>query len=106
MTECQQSAEYASAYETAVTEHLVDDEQRAWYRSEGLMRYAVSADECGNVAEDERPPVVALGPHDDDFIWAPAPEVQGYPGKSLRDMSLDDYNIFIYRWLEAAVRAG
>jgi len=84
----------------------VDDEQRAWYRSEGLMRYAVSADEQGSVAEDERPPVIALGPHDNDFIWAPAPEAQGYPGKSLRDMTLDEYNIFIYRWLEAAVRAG
>src|SRR5262249_49219121 len=34
------------------------------------------------------------------------PKLQRYPGKSLRDMSLDDYNIFIYRWLEAAVRSG
>src|SRR5262245_24135559 len=70
------------------------------------MRYAVSAEERGEVVEDERAPVVALGPHDDDFIWAPDPEAQDYPGKALRDMSLDDYNFFIYRWLEAAVRAG
>src|SRR5262249_37438239 len=95
-----------SSHHTPPTEHPVDDEQRAWYRRKGLTRYAAPGDEGGDVTEDERPPVVALGPHDDDFIWAPAPQAQGYPGKSLRDMNLDDYNSFIYRWLEAAVRAG
>jgi hypothetical protein len=77
----------------------------AWFDHEGLTRAAVAADDSG-VIEDVRAPVVALGPHDDDFVWAPLPERQGYPGKPLSDMSVEDYNTFLYRWLEAAVRAG
>jgi hypothetical protein len=78
----------------------------AWFDREGMTRTTVAADERGGVLEDVRPPVVALGPRDEDFVWAPLPERQGYPGKPLLEMSVEEYNDFLYRWLEAAVRAG
>jgi hypothetical protein len=84
----------------------VEDELRAWCEAQGLMRYAASADEHGEIVELERAPMVALGPGDDDFYLAPAPKTSGYPGKSLRQMDLDDYNRFMFRWLEAAAHAG
>jgi hypothetical protein len=78
----------------------------AWFEREGYTRTSVSADERGEVVEDVRPPVVALGPTDDDFVWAPLPGRNRYPGKPLDAMSAEDYDHFMYRWLEAAVRAG
>lgn len=86
-----------------------DEERRsafAWFEREGYTRASVFADEHGNVVEDVRPPAVALGPADRDFVWAPLPEANRYPGKPLRAMSAEEYDHFIYRWLEAAVRAG
>ena len=83
---------------------MVNDEQRAWFESEGLMRQSISGDEAGEIVEISKGPVVALGPNDDDFVWAPNPDEVAYPGKPLREMSMDDYNDFMYRWLEEAVR--
>ncbi len=84
----------------------IPPEAFAWFEGEGLLRSRVIADEHGNVSEDVRPPVVALGPRDDDFVWAPIPECQRYPGKPLAEMTVEDYNAFLYRWFEAGVRVG
>ncbi|HEU5439572.1 MAG TPA: hypothetical protein VFU88_09805 [Ktedonobacterales bacterium] len=84
----------------------VDADAWEWFEREGLLRYAVTADETGEVIEDVRPPLVALGPRDGDFSIAPSPDRLGWPGKPLAEMSMDDYNVFLYRWLEAAVAAG
>ncbi len=78
----------------------------AWFEAEGLMRYAFVGDEVGDVRELARGPMVGCGPADDDFVLAPHPDMTGYPGKPLREMTLDDYNVFLFRWLEAAVLAG
>lgn len=88
--------------------NVVGDEAdlRAWFDAEGLMRYAISGDVSGEVIEVARGPVVALGPGDDDFVRAPHPASNHWPGKPLAAMILDDYNIFMFRWFEAAVSAG
>ncbi len=86
-------------------EHPMHDELESWFAAEGLMRYAVTADEHGQVEESARAPLVALGPRDDQCVVAPAPEACRYP-RPLREMSMEDYNAFMYRWLEAAARAG
>jgi hypothetical protein len=82
------------------------DALRALFAAEGLLRYMALGDASGAVVETERGPLVALGPSDDDFVWPPNPDHLGYPGTPLCEMTLDQYNIFLYRWLEAAVRAG
>jgi hypothetical protein len=84
----------------------VEDELRAWFEAQGLLRFAVSADEDGEIIEVERAPLVALGPGDGDYYTAPSPAATGYPGKTLQQMDLDDYNRFMFRWLEAAAHAG
>ncbi len=85
---------------------VVNEEQRAWFEKEGLIRYSISGDESGEIVETTRGPVVALGPRDDDFVWVPIPDDTAYPGKPLREMDMDDFNDFMYRWLEEAVRHG
>ena len=85
---------------------MIPAEAFAWFEGEGLTRSRVVADEHGNVTEDVRPPLAALGPRDDDFVWAPIPELQGYPGIPLAEMTVEEYNAFLYRWFEAGVRAG
>jgi len=79
---------------------------RAWFDAEGLNRYAITGDESGEVIELARGPVVALGPGDEDFVQAPHPRANRWPGKPLSEMTMDDYNVFMFRWLEAAVSAG
>lgn len=83
----------------------MDNELSAWFEAEGLLRYAVLADEFGEIEEVMRGPVVALGPRDNDFVHAPHPDATGYP-LPLARMSMEDYNNFMYRWLEAAARSG
>ena len=78
----------------------------AWFEREGLMRYAVQADADGEVIETWRPPLLWLGARDEDFVLVPNPERLGYPGKPLREMTMADFNVFLFRWIEAAVRAG
>jgi hypothetical protein len=58
------------------------------------------------VVEAERGPLVLLSPDDADIVLPPNPDQVGYPGRKLGAMTLDQYNIFLYRWFEAAVRAG
>lgn len=84
----------------------LDAELMDWFAAEGLVRTRILADERGEVVETVVPPLVALGPRDDDFVLPPRPERAGYSEKSLAEMSLQDYNAFIFHWLEAAVRAG
>ncbi|HEX8997984.1 MAG TPA: hypothetical protein VF812_18290 [Ktedonobacterales bacterium] len=82
-----------------------DEALRAWFDAEGLNRYAVIGDTTGEVTEISRGPVVALGPGDDEFVRAPHPTANRWPGKPLSEMTMDDYNVFMFRWLEAAVNA-
>ncbi len=84
----------------------MDDGLRDWFEGEGLLRYAVICDETGEVQEAWRGPVVALGPRDEDFVEAPSPDYARFPGKRLRDMDMEDYNQFLFRWLERAVENG
>ncbi|MEO7002766.1 MAG: hypothetical protein ABI274_13365 [Ktedonobacterales bacterium] len=84
----------------------MDEALRAWCEAEGLMRHAVVGEENGAVSELACGPLVALGSSDNDFYAAPNPDDTGYPGKPLGEMALDDYNTFLFRWLEAAVNAG
>src|SRR5262249_11216707 len=86
--------------------YVVDDDLDALFEAEGLLRYMVSGDASGEVVESERGPLVLLGPSDHDFVLPPNPDALSYPGKKLREMMLDDYNVFLYRWFEAAVAAG
>lgn len=79
---------------------------QAWFAAEGLTRYAVVGEVTGEVVEHARGPVVALGPGDDDFVRAPRPAANHWPGAPLDQMTMDDYNVFMFRWLEAAVTAG
>ncbi|MDE3229380.1 MAG: hypothetical protein KGO05_05835 [Chloroflexota bacterium] len=83
-----------------------ETELLAWFEAEGLIRRAITGDLDGAVSEQSRGPLVALGPGDGDFAQAPHPADNGWPGKPLSDMSMDDYNVFMYRWFEAAVAAG
>lgn len=84
------------------------DEQalHVWFEAEGLTRYSVVGDEAGDIIEQARGPVVALGPGDDDFVRAPHPAANHWPGPPLDKMTMDDYNIFMFRWFEAAIRDG
>ena len=75
------------------------------FQAEGLLRARIVAEPDGHVVEEERPPLVLLGPDDDDAYLPPSPAATGYPGKPLAQMTLDDYHVFLYRWLEAAARA-
>lgn len=79
---------------------------QAWFEGEGLTRYSVMGDESGEIIELARGPVVALGPGDDDFVRAPHPADNRWPGVPLERMSMDDYNVFMFRWFEAAVSVG
>lgn len=83
-----------------------EEELLAWFEAEGLIRFAIMGEPDGSVSEQSRGPVVAMGPGDDDFVAAPHPAENGWSGKPLAAMSMDDYNIFMYRWFEAAVSAG
>ncbi len=83
----------------------MDDELRAWFEAEGLLRYAVVAEPGGAVEETWRGPLVALGARDEDFVQAPKPDDTGY-ARPLHGMSMEDYNTFMYRWLEAAAHAS
>lgn len=77
-----------------------------WFATEGLVRYSVSASEDGEIAESVHPPLVALGPRDVDYVLPPHPDVLRYAGKRLHEMRLQDYNEFLFRWFEVALRAG
>lgn len=87
-------------------EQRVDADAWAWFEREGLVRHAVAADEDGEIVEDARAPLVALGPRDEDFVLAPDPDRMHWPGRRVAEMDMDEYNVFMYRWFEAAVAAG
>jgi hypothetical protein len=82
------------------------EELRALFEAEGLLRSRIVAESDGRIVEEERPPLVLLGPGDGDAYLPPNPAAACYPGKPLAQMALDDYHVFLYRWLEAAARAG
>lgn len=84
----------------------MDSELSAWFEAEGLLRYTITGDEYGDVVELVRGPLVALGARDDEFVEAPHPDTTGFQGKPLREMSMEEYNQFLFLWLEQAVIAG
>jgi hypothetical protein len=85
---------------------MLDERLHTLFQAEGLLRARIVAEPNGRVVEEERPPLVLLGPDDDDAYLPPSPPATGYPGKPIEQMTLDDYHVFLYRWLEAAARAG
>src|SRR5215813_2070413 len=85
---------------------MLDRRLQTLFQGEGLLRARIEAEPDGRVIEEERPPLVLLGPDDDDAYLAPDPAPTGYPGKPLAQMTLDDYHVFLYRWFEAAARIG
>jgi hypothetical protein len=87
-------------------ERVVQDELLRWFEREGMLRYRIESDEAGEVVEEVRAPMIALGPRDEDWVWPPNPDGLHYPWKHLEDMTLDDFNDYIYRWLEEAVSHG
>lgn len=86
-------------------DHITPD-LLAWFESEGLNRRQIEFSEADGVVERVCGPLVALGPGDGDFVRAPHPGETGWPGKPLAEMSLDDYNVFLFRWFEQAVHLG
>jgi hypothetical protein len=86
--------------------HYVDGDLLAWCERHHLTRTAVLGDAAGEVIEAVAPPVLLLGPASDEVRALPNPDVLGYPEKRLAAMSLDDFHIFLLRWLTRAVDAG
>ncbi len=84
----------------------MDDELLRWFDAEGLVRYMATAEPDGTVTEVARGPLVALGPRDADYRYAPHPKDMHYRLKSLADMSFEDYQAFMLSWFEHAVLAG
>ncbi len=82
------------------------EDLRDWFDAEGLVRYAAYTDQNGDVVELTRGPLVAIGPHDEDYRLAPHPDTLGYRVKRLRDMTFEDYQAFMMSWFEHAIRAG
>lgn len=95
-----------SIWKTHRENERMDHDLRAWFAAEGLLRYAVIGDEHGEVVELVRGPMVALGARDDDFVEAPHPDATGFQGKPLREMRMEEYNQFLFLWLEQAVALG
>jgi hypothetical protein len=81
-------------------------ELREWFDREGLTRRQIEYSEPEGIIERVCDPLIALGPGDGDFVSAPHPAACAWPGIPLHTMTLDDYNVFLFRWLEAAVRLG
>ncbi len=85
---------------------FVDEDLLAWCERHNLVRYAAEGDDAGEIVEVVAPPVLLLGPGGDDVRALPNPDALGYPVKRLGEMSLDDYHLFVLRWLTRAVDAG
>ncbi len=81
-------------------------ELREWFDREGLTRRLIEYSEPEGIIERVCIPLIALGPGDGDFVAAPHPVTCGWPGAPLTAMTLEDYNVFLFRWLEAAVHLG
>ncbi|HEX9036361.1 MAG TPA: hypothetical protein VF808_05160 [Ktedonobacterales bacterium] len=82
------------------------DDLREWFEREGLTRRLIEYSAGEGLNERVCDPLIALGPGDGDFVAAPHPADCGWPGIPLVVMTLDEYNVFLFRWLEAAVREG
>lgn len=95
-----------SSYLTDSTAQHTDPRLLGWFQDHGLCRVAVEGDPDGDVVEVIAPPVLLLGRDPHDVRACPNPDMLGYPDKILADMSLDDYHIFLLRWLTRAVDAG
>jgi hypothetical protein len=95
-----------AAYLTATTAANTDPELLDWFLARGLCRVAVEGDTAGDITEVVAPPVLLLGRGAGDVRACPHPDRLGYPEKPLATMTLDDYHIFLLRYLSRAVAAG
>lgn len=77
-----------------------------WFLDHHLCRIAISASIDGSTSEKIAPPVVLFGSTDSDVRCCPHPATMGYTAKDLADMELNDYHIFMLRWLTKAIDAG
>lgn len=93
------------SYLTDSTAQYTDPPLLDWFQDHGLCRVAVEGDPDGGVVEVIAPPVLLLGRDPNAVRACPNPDTLGYSVKSLAEMSLDDYHIFLLRWLTRAVDA-
>lgn len=98
--------ERRGSYLSALAADQTDPTLLAWFAEHGLCRVAIEGDAEGEIAEIVAPPVILLGKHSADVRACPNPDTLSYPEKKLAAMSLDDYHIFLLRWLSRAIDAG
>ncbi len=96
----------ASSYLTQTSAANTDPDLLEWFLAHGLCRVAVEGDVTGEIVEVIAPQVLLLGRGTHDVRACPSPDRLGYPEKHLAAMSLDDYHIFLLRYLTRAVEAG
>lgn len=74
----------------------------AWFEQQGLVRVSVTVEPDGTIAEIVAPPLILLGRGLDQVITCPDPTE--YPATApLATMALDDYHIFLARWLTTLI---
>ena len=78
----------------------------AWFEERGMCRHAVEGDAEGAIIEVVAPPVVLLGSGSGEARACANPDLLGYPTKRLAEMDLNDYHIFMLRWMMRAIDAG
>jgi hypothetical protein len=93
------------SYLTATTAALTPPDLMEWFLERGLCRVAIEADPSGEVTEVVAPPVLLLGRGSADVRACPHPDQLLYSAKTLSDMSLDDYHLFLLRWFTRAIDA-
>ena len=98
-------SEQRRPYLTAHIATLTDPDLLAWFLEHGLCRVAVEGDAEGEIVEVVAPPVLLLGRAADQVRVCPNPDALHYPEKPLAAMTLDDYHIFVLRYLTRAVQA-
>jgi len=77
-----------------------------WFDQQGMCRTLITADLDGSITTLIAPPVLLLGKGDAMVRTCPHPLDMAYFKKSLSDMSLDDYHIFLLQWFMKAVDAS
>jgi len=96
----------AASYLSATSAANTDPDLLDWFMAHGLCRTAVEGDAVGEIIEVVAPPVLLLGRGAEHVRACPNPDRLGYPEKPLAAMALDDYHIFLLRYLSRAVEAG
>lgn len=82
-----------------------DPDLAAWFQELGLCRLHIAAGTDGAIAKTIAPPVLLLGRDAGMARACPHPDRLGYPEMVLAAMTLDNYHLFLLRWLTRAVEA-